>query len=286
MVPAVSGVMTPEMRLKNISIVLCRPRYGGNIGAAARAVKNMGLGKLVLVAPEDYHFSEARMFASNALDVLDDALTFDTLQEAVAGHKIVLGASRRKKSHRIRIMTPRESAGHINGNLEEGSAAILFGPEDNGLTSAEIEPCQGIISIPADGRQPSLNLAQAVMVVAYEMRVGIEGLPSVRSFGSASRPESGQMLKQVSSVLERSGFYIQNPRERVLLHLREIFSEGVKTSQDARIIRGIFRRIFWKLEQTQIEDDHHRSNAKSSGSNQNSPDNSEGELTEKLRTRD
>jgi TrmH family RNA methyltransferase len=246
--------MSPTGLLKRISAVLCRPRYGGNIGAAARAVKNMGLGGLVLVAPEDYHLGEARMFASNALDVLEGAPTFGTIRESVTGCKIVLGASRRIKSHRIRIMTPREAAGHIIGNLGEGNAAILFGPEDNGLTSEELAQCHAVISIPADEPQPSLNLAQAVMVIAYELRMGVDGLPSVRSFGSASESEIGQMLDQASAVLEKSGFYIRNPKEKVLLHLKEIFYNGVCTSQDARIIRGIFRRIAWALGQEECAD--------------------------------
>jgi len=233
--------------LDRISVVLCRPRYGGNIGAAARAVKNMGLGGLVLVAPEDYHRAEARMLASNASDVLEGASTFDTIEKAVIGCEIVLATSRRIKSHRLRIMTPRESAGHILGNIGDGKAAILFGPEDNGLTSEELARCHAVISIPADEKQPSLNLAQAVVIIAYEMRMGVDGLPSVRSFGSASESEIGQMLKQASAVLEKSGFFNRNPKERVLLHLKEIFANGVSTSQDARILRGIFRRIGWAL---------------------------------------
>ena len=235
--------------LDRISFVLCRPRYGGNIGAAARAVKNMGIGRLVLVAPEDYRVAEARKFASNATDILEGAATFDTIDEAVAGCGMVLGTSRRFKSHRIRIMTPRESAGHILGNMGDDKAAILFGPEDNGLTSRDLAMCHAVISIPVGEKQPSLNLAQAVMVIAYELRMGVDDLPSVRSFGSASEAEIVQMLAQVSAVLERSGFYIRNPRERVLLHLKEILAKGVNTSQDARIIRGIFRRIAWALDQ-------------------------------------
>lgn len=246
--------MSPTEPLNRISVVLCRPRIGGNIGAAARAVKNMGIGGLVLVAPEAYHAAEARMFASNALDVLEGASTFGTIEEAVSGCKIVLGASRRIKSHRIRIMTPRESAGYIHGNMENGNAAILFGPEDNGLTSEELARCHAVISIPADDQQPSLNLAQAVMVIAYELRMGVDGLPSVRSFGSASESELSQMYKQASAVLEKSGFFIRNPKERVLLHLKEIFTNGVSTSQDARIIRGIFRRIAWELGQEEGAD--------------------------------
>ena len=236
-------------RLDRVSFVLCRPRYGGNIGAAARAVKNMGIGRLVLVAPEDFRLSEARMFASNAIDILEGAATFDTIEDAVAGCGLVLGTSRRIKSHRARIMTPRESARHLLDNMGEGKAAILFGPEDNGLTSRDLEMCHAVISIPVGEEQPSLNLAQAAMVIAYELRMGVDDLPSVRSFGSASGSEIDQMLAQASAVLDRSGFFIRNPRERVLLHLREILARGVHTSQDARIIRGIFRRIAWALDQ-------------------------------------
>ena len=233
--------------LDRISIVLCRPRYGGNVGAAARAVKNMGLGRLDLVAPEDFSAGEARMFASNALDVLEGAATFDTIDQAVAGHRIVLGTSRRVRSGRIRIMTPREAVAHVSDHLGEGTGAILFGPEDNGLTAEELKRCHGAISIPTEEAQPSLNLAQAVMVIAYELRMGSQDLPSVRAFGRPSEVEMDQVVDQVAAVLERSGFFIRNPRERVLLHLREIFSRGVSTSQDARIVRGIFRRIAWAL---------------------------------------
>jgi TrmH family RNA methyltransferase len=240
--------------LNRISVVLCRPRYGGNIGAAARAVKNMGIGGLVLVAPERYSQDEARMLASNASDVLEGASTFDTIEEAINGCEIVFGASRRIKSHRIRIMTPRESAAHIVGHMGEGSAAIIFGPEDNGLTSEELARCHGVISIPADDKQPSLNLAQAIMVIAYELRMGVDGLPSVRSFGDASESEFGQVMEQAEAVLEKSGFFLRNPKDRVLLHLKEILTNGVSTSQDARVVRGIFRRIAWALEREEGAD--------------------------------
>lgn len=246
--------MSPSGLLSRITFVLCRSRTGGNIGAAARAIKNMGIGRLALAAPEDYHKAEARMLASNASDVLEGASTFETIDDAVADQAIILGTSRRIKSHRLRIMTPREAARYVLGNLGEGKAAILFGPEDNGLTSEDLAKCHAVISIPVDEKQPSLNLAQAVMVIAYELRMGMDELPSVRSFGDASDLEISQMFEQVSAVLDRSGFFMRNPRERVLLHLKEIFANGVSTSQDARIIRGIFRRIAWALERDESAD--------------------------------
>ena len=157
-------------------------------------------------------------------------------------------------------MTPREGSNHLLGHLssslgsssgsqkEIGTVSIVFGPEDCGLTSEELALCHAVVSIQVDEEYSSLNLAQSVMVMAYELRTGTDDLPLVRSFGGASPGEASQMLEQMTAVLEKSGFFIRNPRERVLLHLREILNHGVKTSQDARIIRGIFRRIAWALE--------------------------------------
>jgi len=212
----------------------------------------MGLGGLALVAPRKYHVKEARMLAASAKDVLEAAQTFDTLEEALADQDVILGTSRRVKSGRIRIMTPREGSDHLLGNLSSGggnrTASLVFGPEDCGLTAKELAHCHAVVSIPVDDEYESLNLAQSVMVMAYELRMGTDDLPLVRSFGDASPEESSQMLEQITSVLDRSGFFIRNPRERVLLHLREILNHGIKTSQDARIVRGIFRRIVWALE--------------------------------------
>jgi TrmH family RNA methyltransferase len=218
----------------------------------------MGIGGLAMVAPENYYVSEAKMFASNASDVLEGATTFDTIAEAVSGCGIVLGTTRRIKSHRIRIMTPNEAAAYILKNTGKEKVAILFGPEDNGLTSEDLAHCHAVISIPADDKQPSLNLSQAVMIVAYELRMAVKGALSVRSFGDASRSEVSQMFDQAMAVLDRSGFFKRNPRERVLLHLTEIFTNGVSTSQDARIIRGIFRAIAWALDQGSRGDETER----------------------------
>ncbi len=240
-----------ESPLERIDIVLNRPRHGGNVGAAARAVKNMGLGGMRLVALEEEVLPEARMLAAHAVDILESARSFDTLDQALAGNDIILGTSRRVKSARMRILTPREAAAYVLENLGSGRAALIFGPEDSGLMADELSLCHGVVSIPADERCPSLNLAQAVMVLAYDLRMALDGLPSVRSFGSPTDEEKDQMFVQLMSVLERSGFFIRNPREKSALHMREIFSRGVRTSQDARIVRGIFRRIGWALSRSE-----------------------------------
>lgn len=241
------GKIASESALERIDVVLCRPRHGGNIGSAARAVKNMGLGGLCLVAAEETAVPEARMLAASAFDVLESARSSDSLGELLEGRDIILGTSRRLKSARIRIMTSREAARHLTENMGQGRAAIVFGPEDSGLTSEELSLCHGIVSIPADQRYPSLNLAQAVMILAYDIRMAMGELPSVRSFGAPSIKETEQMFQQLTSVLDKSGFTIRNPKDKVLLHMKEILSRGVRTSQDARIVRGLFRRIAWAL---------------------------------------
>lgn len=244
-----------RFRLDRVRIVLCRPRYGGNIGSSARAVKNMGLGGMIISTADDFALAEARMMAASAGDVLESAVINDSLEGALDGFDIVLGTSRRVKSSRQRIMTPQEAALLLVRELGGGRAALVFGPEDSGLTAQELSLCHGVISITADERCPSLNLSHAVMVVAYELRRTLSpGEDQVRSFGGPSAGEYSGTLQQVESVLDRTGFFIRNPRERVMLHLREIFSRGIRTSQDARIVRGIFRRIAWVVKQERQAD--------------------------------
>ncbi len=236
--------------LSRVQVVLCRPRYGGNVGSVARAIKNMGLGGLILSTPDDYLLSEARMMAVSAGDVLGSAAVTGSLHEALEGFPLALGVSRRVRSSRQRIMSPREAAVFLAREVGGGTAALVFGPEDSGLTAEELSLCHGIISIPSDDGYPSLNLSHAVMVVAYETRMALASRDlQVRSFGRASREEYATMLHQVETVLERTGFFIRNPRDRVMLHLKEIFARGVDTSQDARIIRGAFRRIAWAIKE-------------------------------------
>jgi TrmH family RNA methyltransferase len=236
--------MTPASPLARVFVVLSRPRFGGNIGAAARAVKNMGLGGLVLAGADDFHLSEARMMAAEAGDVLADAPRHDTLAEALAPFDLSFAATRRVRRSRTRILTAREAALHLARELGDKKAALVFGCEEAGLSGGEVALCGGVLAIDSSPDYPSLNLAAAVMVVAYEVRLALLGDPADPT---VRRPmgvdERGQMLEQMESALEASGFFDANPRERVLLHLREILTHGARTSQDARVMRGAFRRI-------------------------------------------
>jgi 8-oxo-dGTP diphosphatase len=231
--------------LSRVFVVLARPRFGGNVGACARAVKNMGLGGLVLAGAEDLHAAEARMMAAEAQDVLEAAPRLGTLAQALAPFAVSFAATRRVQRGRTRVLAAREAAAHLAREMgEESRAALVFGCEESGLSAAEVALCHGVLSIPSSPAYPSLNLAAAVMVAAYEVRMAL----TAAAEGALHRPppgekERGQMLEQMEAALDLSGFFAANPRGRVLLHLREILAAGARTAQDARLLRGVFRRI-------------------------------------------
>lgn len=239
--------MTIPSPLSRVHVVLCRPRFGGNIGASARAVKNMGLGGLVLAGAEDFHPSEARMMAAEAGDVLAAAPRHETLAAALAPFDLSFAFTRRVKGGRPRVVAVREAALHLARELGERRAALVFGCEESGLSSEEAALCSGIVAIPSSPGYPSLNLAAAVMVAAYEVRFAFEaaGGDELRREGSPGERE--QMFEQVEAALDAAGFFQQNPRDRVMLHLREVLAGGARGSQDVRVVRGAFRRINWAL---------------------------------------
>jgi len=158
--------------LQNITVVLVRPQYAGNIGSVCRAMKNMGLSKLILVSPEpDPLSTEAKMMATSAQDLLRKAKILPSLEEALLGFRWIAGTSARKGRNRGPFIFPREICPEIIGHARSIPVAILFGPEDRGLTNEELAPCQALIQIPTHPGLSSLNLAQAVMVMGYELHL-------------------------------------------------------------------------------------------------------------------
>jgi tRNA/rRNA methyltransferase len=156
--------------LKNIAIVLVRPQYAGNIGSVCRAMKNMGLTRLVMVSPEQDPLSaEARMMATSAKDILQKAKIFSSLEDALQGFRWIAGTSARKGINRGPFVSPREVCPEIIQHARSIPVAILFGPEDRGLTNRELDPCHALISIPTHPGLSSLNLAQAVILLCYEL---------------------------------------------------------------------------------------------------------------------
>src|SRR2546427_3661455 len=154
----------------HITIILVRPQTPGNIGAAARAMHNIGLRRLALVAPGHFPHPEARMMACHAEHLLHQAVVYDSLAAAVAACHWLVGTSARRREYRHPPLTPRELAHKLPAfHAQHPHVGILFGPEDTGLTTAELDLCNDLVVIPTVAEATSLNLAQAVLVLGYEI---------------------------------------------------------------------------------------------------------------------
>lgn len=234
--------------LKNIRIVLIDTSHPGNIGGAARAMKNMGLDKLYLVAPQQYPHEKAVWRASNALDVLDKAVVCETLDEAIEGCQLVLGTSARDRSMPWPVLDPRQSAESVISEPEEHQVAILFGREDRGMTNEELQRCHFHLQIPANPEYTSLNLGTAVQVVCYELRMAMlnkSGLREVWDWEqewdeeAASTDEMRYFLEHLEKTLiDIDVLNPKNPRQ-LMPRLKRLFMRSRMDKLEVSIMRGI-----------------------------------------------
>jgi TrmH family RNA methyltransferase len=179
----------------NVSFVLVEPKESGNIGASARAIKNMGFMNLCLVSPPSLLTDEARWFACNALDVLETARSYPDVKSAIKDKAIVVGTSRRTGKRRGMILPLEQGARNIIERAKSGKVAILFGREDKGLLNEEVDECGLLLTIPTSKEHRSLNLAQAVLIVAYELlKAGYEDQTKGKGQGKTAKDE-GQKAK-------------------------------------------------------------------------------------------
>ncbi|OYY95666.1 MAG: tRNA (cytosine(32)/uridine(32)-2'-O)-methyltransferase TrmJ, partial [Methylophilales bacterium 16-45-7] len=156
-----------------IRIVLCQTSHPGNIGSTARAMKTMGLSRLYLVRPKLFPNSEANALAVNAGDVLDTAVVTQTLEEAIADCQLVIGVSGKQRSLSQQVFTVREAAADVTNMAAHHEVALVFGTEMSGLSNEEADRCHLLATIPANPEYTSLNLAQAVQIMCYELRMAI-----------------------------------------------------------------------------------------------------------------
>jgi len=209
--------------LKNIRIVLVKPKGSGNIGSVARAMMNSGFKDLAIVGAGRIHSFSARAMAVHAREILQGARKFDTLREAVADCGLVVGTTCRGGLYRSHSRLPREVAPKIVSTIRTDSrqVALVFGPEDHGLSNRDLKYCQWLITIPTNQDYPSLNLAQAVMVCLYEI-----------------------FLASLKSLLKIGFLDSQNP-EHILLAIRRILGRAGLEEKDVHILNGLFRQIEW-----------------------------------------
>jgi len=220
--------------LENIRIVLVEPQVPGNVGASARAVKNMGINSLTLVKPWFRGHPQARYMAHASEDVLENARVFDTLREAVSDSVLVVGTTQRKRSA-IPYTNPRKAAPIILESTQSGPVSLLFGREDRGLLNDELKLCQLLVTIPSSKAQPSLNLSQAVMVMAYEIYSAMH--PGISSpMDLAPSEEIEMMYEHLQRSLLTLGFQEWNDGENYMKSLRRVFSRTRLERRDVAAI--------------------------------------------------
>jgi tRNA/rRNA methyltransferase len=233
--------------MENIRIVLVRPQGMMNIGSVARAMKNVGLTKLALVDPAaPPAHPDARVMAVRAHDILDNALIFSRLTDAITDCTWVIGTTRRRGKGREGVIDPRQMAAEIADIAQQNKVAVVFGPEDRGLTNRDLDLCQRLVTIPAHEEYGSLNLAQAVVVMCYEIYLAMQhprGLARTRKLASSEELEG--MYWHMESILLRIGFLEQNNPKRMMAVLRRIFSRAKLNPREVKILRGICRQAHW-----------------------------------------
>jgi len=238
------------MRIDDIRIVLVRPQGQMNIGSVARAMKNVGLRELALVDPVGSPIHpDARLMAVGAHNILEDALLFPQLADALADCTWVIGTTRRGGKRREGVVDPRQMAAEIAEIIQQNKVAVVFGSEDRGLSNRDLDLCQRLVTIPAHEEYGSLNLAQAVMIVCYELYLASgrkkDTLPGKRLATSA---ELEGMYRHMGETLLRIGFLEQNNPQRMMAVLRRIFSKAQLDLREVRVLRGICRQANWYAE--------------------------------------
>ncbi len=234
--------------MSTTAVVLVEPEGALNIGSVSRVMMNFGFSDLRLVNPRTDHLGNgARLMAVKAESLLEKASIFPDLGSALADCHLCIGASRRLGKYRRDFIRPDKIAANIAGLPESGRAALVFGREDNGLTTAELDLCQVLVTIPADQALPSLNLAQAVCLSLYEASRPPRNAEYVSS--RTKQPVTNDELENMYQHMRRTLLAIdfldaQNP-DHILRNFRRIFSRAGLDSRDINILRGLWSRIDW-----------------------------------------
>lgn len=232
--------------LSNIRIVLCQTSHPGNIGSTARAMKTMGLRDLRLVRPKKFPHAEAEAMASGATDVLTEVMVCDTLEEALAGCAFAIGLSARKRELTHELAPSRQAAEHAVQLAASQPVALVFGTEMSGLSNDELIRCHQLAMIPANPEYSSLNLAAAVQVMAYELRMAALGEISAEGaspFPLASHDDVEGFYRHLEETLVRIGFLDPAMPKRLMPRLRRLFTRARLEKEEVNILRGILKSI-------------------------------------------
>ena len=246
--PAIS---TPDPSTPDIRIVLVGTQHPGNIGSAARAMKTMGLTRLVLVAPEKAPDRDTVAMSAGADDLVAAAPVFATLAEAVADCAFVLGCTARSRRVQLEQLDPRLAAGRVLAATASGPVALVFGRERTGLDNNELQLCHAAVHIPSDPAFSSLNLAAAVQVLSYEVRMAVLGeggaapdAPPVAPVavlreGVAPHAELEGFFAQLADALDAIDFHKGRTPDSAMRKLRRLYLRAGLDSAEVRLLRGV-----------------------------------------------
>jgi len=234
-----------KINLANISVVLVGTRYPENIGAAARAMRNMGIKKLILVDPQNPEPAKIRKMATHAaLEVIDRMTVCNNLKEALNEYNYVVGTTARLGGQRKVVSSPSKLAQRLISISHQNQIAVVFGPEDRGLTNEDIRFCDILVNIPT-AEFSSLNLAQAVMVMCYELFCFSRDKSGEFAPRLANRHELEDMYEQLKDVMMRISFINPANPDYFMNNLRHFGSRMQLRAKEVSIIRGICRQINW-----------------------------------------
>ncbi len=236
-----------------IRIVLVDTSHPGNIGASARAMKNMGLSSLVLVRPQSHPDPQAAARASAASDLLARARVVATVDEAISDCGLVLGTTARARSANWRVLDARDGAAELVAAGVSRPAAVLFGGERNGLANEELARCHALIRIPCTAEYESLNLAQAVQIVSYEILMAARNAETRQSIQGAPVPATVEELRalyaHLDGVSRMAGFMHDGNAAQLAPRLQRLFARAVPDEGEVRILRGMLAAIERSLRQ-------------------------------------
>ncbi|MCE5245070.1 MAG: RNA methyltransferase [Syntrophobacteraceae bacterium] len=234
-----------KVNLTNVSILLNEPHFPENIGAAARVVKNMGLGGLVVVRPYDCDLTKIlKMATHNAEDVVADMEVYDDFRDALLPFQYVVGTTARKGSQRQALNNPRRVAQELVPISRKNRVAVVFGTESSGLANNELKFCDSLVTIPTADFS-SLNLAQAVMVLGYEIFMASVDEPKTFVPRLATRKEMEGMYDHLQDVLARIHFINPENPDYWMRSIRRFFSRIGIRAREVKIVRGICRQMDW-----------------------------------------
>jgi tRNA/rRNA methyltransferase len=237
--------MRDTINLENITIVLKQPRYPENIGAAARSIRNMGIGKLVVVAPENYDVKKVLKLATHeAADIVQQIEVCADIKTALASYNYVAGTTARLGGQRQVVISPSRLAENLIPISKKNQIAILFGPEDKGLLNEDLRLCHTLANIPT-ANFSSINLAQAVMIMCYELlKASVTG-KSQFTPRLATRHELDGMYDQLKEILVRIDYINHENPDYWMNKLRQFFTRRHLRAREVSVVRGICRQINW-----------------------------------------